>query len=126
MSARTKARTTTALTEIRVKVPTRDAARARRAIESIIALICPGRPLRDEKINDNALYSFEQVFPDSTPGGRLRGLRTREGITQRELAEKLGIQQHHVSEMEKGTRTIGLAMAKRIAKVYDIAYQVFL
>ena len=59
-------------------------------------------------------------------GSRLCILRMREGITQKELAEKLGIQQHHVSEMEKGIRKIGLAMAKRISKAYAISHRVFL
>ena len=121
MSALTKTRTTGALTEIRIRVPAADAARVRRAIESVVALVRP-----DGAIDDDAMYSFAEVFPDSTPGGRLRGLRAREGVTQRELAGKLGIQQHHVSEMEKGTRTIGIDMAKRISKAYKIAYQVFL
>ncbi len=127
MSAHTKARTTKGLTEIRLEVPAQDAARVRRAIGGMLALVGRGARLLDEDaIDDNALYAIEDVFPDSTPGRRLRGLRTREGITQQELAEKLGIQQHHVSEMEKGTRKIGLAMARRISKAYDISHLVFL
>ncbi len=82
--------------------------------------------LDDDEFDDDAVYSFEEVFPNSTPGRRLRGLRTREGITQQELADKLNIQQHQVAEMESGTRKIGLAMAKRIARAYDIYYKVFL
>jgi DNA-binding XRE family transcriptional regulator len=127
MSAHTKARTTKGLTEIRLEVPARDAARVRRAIGGMLALVGRGARMVDEnEIDDDAIYSFEEAFPDSTPGSRLRGLRTREGITQKELAEKLGIQQHHVSEMEGGTRNIGLVMAKRIAEAYDISHRVFL
>lgn len=127
MSAHTKARTTKELTEIRLEVPVRDAARVRKAISGVLALVGRGARLLDgDAIDDDALYSFEEVFPDSTPGRRLRGLRTREGITQAELSDALGIRQHHVSEMESGRRKIGLAMAKRIAKAYNISYRVFL
>jgi DNA-binding XRE family transcriptional regulator len=127
MSAHTKARTTKELTEIRLEVPARDAARVRQAIGGILALVGKGARLLDKnQIDDDAIYSFEETFPDSTPGRRLRGLRTREGITQKELADTLGIQQHHVSEMESGVRKIGLAMAKRIAKAYTISHRVFL
>jgi DNA-binding XRE family transcriptional regulator len=127
MSAHTKARTTKGLTEIRLEAPARDAARVRRAIGGVLALVGRGARLLDEdEIDDNAVYPFEEAFPDSTPGRRLRGLRTREGITQKELAEKIGIRQHHVSEMESGTRKIGLVMAKRIAKACNISHRIFL
>ena len=56
----------------------------------------------------------------------LRGLRTKEGITQKQLAERLGITQTRVSEMENGVRPISVAMAKRIAKAYGTSYKVFL
>ncbi|MDR1520025.1 MAG: helix-turn-helix transcriptional regulator [Planctomycetota bacterium] len=126
MSAHTKARTTKELTEIRLKVPARDASRVRHAIGGMLALVGRDARLLDEDVDDEAIYSFEEAFPDSTPGRRLRGLRTREGITQKELAEKLGIRQHHVSEMECGTRKIGLAMAKRMAKTYNLSHRAFL
>ena len=126
MSAHTKARTIKESTEIRLEVLTRDAARVRAAIGGVLALVGRGARILDEdEIDDNALYTLEEACPDSTPGRRLRGLRTREGITQRELAEKLGIQQHHVSEMESGTRKIGLAMARRISNAYNISHRVF-
>ncbi len=127
MSAHTKTRTINELTEIRLEVPAQAAAQVRKAIGSMLALVGRGARLLDEDaIGDDAVYSFEEVFPDSTPGRRLRGLRVREGITQKELAEKLGIQQHHVSEMEKGTRKISVAMARRISRAYDISHRVFL
>ena len=79
----------------------------------------------DMGIADNAVFSFEEAFSDSTPGRRLRGLRTREGITRQELAGALGITPQRVAEMENGTRKIGLAMARRISKVYPISHRVF-
>ena len=127
MSVHTKARTTKELTKIHLEVPARDAARVRQALGGMLALVGNGaRVLDGDEINDEALYSLEDVYPDSTPGSRLKGLRAREGITQQELAEKLDIKQHHVSEMEKGVRKIGLAMARRISAAYNISHRVFL
>jgi ribosome-binding protein aMBF1 (putative translation factor) len=59
-------------------------------------------------------------------GATLRGLRFREHLTQKVLAEKLGIKQGHVSEMEWGRRPIGKKMAHKLAKLFNISYRVFL
>ena len=127
MSERTKARTTNGSIEIRVRVPGRDAARMRSAIDCILSMTGRGkRLLGTDEFEDDKLYSFEEAFPDSTPGRRLRGLRTREGITQQELADTLGIKQSHVSGMESGARTIGIAMARRISKTYGVTHRAFL
>ena len=42
------------------------------------------------------------------------------------LAELTGIPQRHISEMENGKRPIGKEMAKRLGKVLNISYKVFL
>lgn len=59
-------------------------------------------------------------------GAALKGVRAKEGLSQNELAEKLGIPQSHVSDMEHGRRTIGKNMAKRLAKVLNVGYKTFL
>jgi len=124
MSAHTKKLTIAGLTEIRLAVPGRDASRFRKAIVTLLELLGDGAKLLNE--DGEELYTREEVFPESSPGNRLRGLRTREGLTQKEFAKRLGILQHHVSEMEKGTRTITVEMAKRFDKTFDIDYRVFL
>ncbi len=123
MLAHMKTQTTGALTEICLTVPTERAEHLCKAINSILELAQLSRPVNEE---GEELYSAKEVFPESSPGNRLRGLRTREGITQKELASALGIRQHHVSEMEKGVRSISLDMAKRIGELYNISYKVFL
>lgn len=77
-------------------------------------------------IEDESLYSFSEVFPDSHPGSRLRGLRVREDMTQKALAAQLGIKPHHISEMESGKRTISRDMAKRLVEVLGGDYRVLL
>lgn len=56
----------------------------------------------------------------------LRGLRYRDGLTQQDLAGKLGIYRHHISEMENGKRTIGKKLAKDLGKFFKIDYRFFL
>ena len=56
----------------------------------------------------------------------LRGLRKREGITQAELGELLGVEQTNISKMERGKRQIGKKIAKRIEELFDIDYRLFL
>ncbi len=60
------------------------------------------------------------------PATILRGLRYREQLTQKQLAEKLSIHQHHLSEMENGKRPIGKEMAKKLADVLHANWKMFL
>jgi DNA-binding XRE family transcriptional regulator len=66
-------------------------------------------------------YTDEQL-----PGVCLAGARGKEGVTQRELSKMTGIPQRHISEMENGKRPIGKEIAKKIGKVLNISYKVFL
>lgn len=61
-----------------------------------------------------------------TPGYYLKTFRFRADLTQKQLAEKLGIKQHHISEMEHNKRPIGKVMAKRLGKLLKYDYRVFL
>jgi len=77
--------------------------------------------------NDNDdLVTWEEAFPELGTGSVLQGARDREGLTQAELAEKIGAKPHHISEMENGKRAIGKSMAKRLAEVLNTGYKVFL
>jgi len=56
----------------------------------------------------------------------LRAARSKEDLTQMQLARLAGIPQRHLSEMEHGKRAIGKERAKRLAEVLKIDYHVFL
>jgi DNA-binding XRE family transcriptional regulator len=56
----------------------------------------------------------------------LRGLRNREGLTQAELGKTIGVEQSNISKMECGKRQIGIKIAKKLEKVFDIDYRLFL
>lgn len=62
----------------------------------------------------------------SRPGACLQGARIKEGLSQVDLADKLGISQSNLSKMELGKRPIGKAMAKRIADILNVDYHIFL
>ena len=70
--------------------------------------------------------AFSEFSDDQLPGVVLVGARHKEGLTQKQLAEKLGIPQSHISEMENSKRPIGKSMAKRLAKVLGVGYKIFL
>ena len=71
-------------------------------------------------------YSIAEVFPEYV--GReqqvaLRAYRSREGLTQKQLAELTGIPQHHISEMENGKRSIGKERARKLADAVHCDYR---
>ena len=57
------------------------------------------------------------------PGALLRGIRIRENLTQKQMAEKIQVTQSDISQMENGTRPIGKKIAKRIAEIFDVDYR---
>jgi ribosome-binding protein aMBF1 (putative translation factor) len=123
MSERMKVQTTGDFADISVRVPAAHAAKVCAVIENLLSLI-PGQ--EEATSDEDRLYTVEEVFPDMQPGVILRGARHREGLTQAQLAAKIGVKASHISEMEKGKRPIGKDMAKRLAKALHASYQVFL
>ena len=110
-------------TEINLSIPT---AKARVVFEALRGIL-PMAGLKVRRVNENGeeLFSSAEVFPDGSPAMALRGLRGKEDITQAELAERLGISQNMVSDMESGKRNISLKMAKRIAEEFKVPYKAF-
>lgn len=56
----------------------------------------------------------------------LAGLRHRDGLTQKQLGEMIGVKQSNISQMERGLRPIGKNIAKRLAKSFKTDYRIFL
>lgn len=50
---------------------------------------------------------------------RIKELRDKYRLTQREMAEKLNISVDYVSMLERGIRTPGFILAKRIADLFN-------
>ena len=90
------------------------------------------RTLKDDYgfIDVSESIPWKEAFPeyskDQLPGVCLSGARKKEGLTQKELASKIGVSQSNISEMENGKRPIGKMMAKKLAAVLNVGYRLFL
>ncbi|AGH96499.1 helix-turn-helix domain-containing protein [Pseudobdellovibrio exovorus] len=87
--------------------------------------------LKDIPRNEDDAVPAKNIFPDlddveKRPFITFRGIRAKTGLTQQELAGRLGISQTDVSKIENGKRNIGKALAKKIEKEFKIDYRRFL
>ncbi|MGK5593880.1 MAG: helix-turn-helix domain-containing protein [Parachlamydiaceae bacterium] len=82
---------------------------------------------RSKREPSNWREAAKEVF-DDVPGAalNLRGLRNREGLSQKKLGEAIGVEQSNISKMERGERQISPRIAKRLEKIFDIDYRLFL
>ena len=109
---------------INVQLPAKDAGRTAEVISHLLAF--GGQDVLWLNDEGEHLLSVEEVFPDMSPAKVLRGLRGKEELTQAEFAERIGVSQHHISEMETGKRAITIDMAKRIGEAFNVSHKVFL
>jgi ribosome-binding protein aMBF1 (putative translation factor) len=71
--------------------------------------------------------SFKGLLEKSSSGSiAIKAERTMAKLTQAQLAEKLDVPQHVVSEMENRKRSIGKNMAKKLASIFKTDYRLFL
>lgn len=56
----------------------------------------------------------------------LRGMRYREGLSQKHLAELSGVTQNEISNIENGKRTVGKKIAEKLAKALNFDYRMLL
>ena len=59
-------------------------------------------------------------FATTVFGGNIRRLRVKEGITQVQLADMLGVQQSMISNLEAGERRPSIELAFAISRVFDV------
>lgn len=123
MLAPMKTQTTGGSTKITVTVPECLAAEITAGIQQVVD---KAQKKYESSIDDDKLYSIEEVYGEITPGDCMRGLRAKEDLTQKQLAEKLGVRPHHISEMEHNRRPISVQMAKKIQSIFGIGYKTFL
>ena len=70
--------------------------------------------------------AFPPLAETERPGRMLRAARTKEALSQIQLAALTGIPQRHLSEMEQGKRVIGKERAKKLATALHVDYRVLL
>ncbi len=115
MSVAMKKPTTGNYVEVWVQIPVTKVLEAKETLASYGAIV-----------EEPESVPWEEVYPDFNGSVALRGARKREGLTQKELARLVDVNQNHISEMEHGKRPIGKDMARRLGKVLKVNYRVFL
>ena len=75
----------------------------------------------DELIDPTEMDFYKEMKASETPGGNLRFYRRLVGMTQQELAEKLGMSKHHISDMENNRRAISKKTAKELGKLFKVS-----
>lgn len=81
----------------------------------------------DKQINAVNTQWYKDIKAATTPGDYLRIYRERRGLTQTKLGEIIGgIPRQHISNMEKGRRAISLKVARKLADVFDVSFEIFL
>lgn len=87
-----------------------------RALKAYSEEIIPWRDLAKERIKASGGESAYMV----------KSAREGAGLTQAQLADKLKIPQSNISQIETGKRSVGKNLAKRLAKIFNLDYRVFL
>ncbi|MDL2226231.1 helix-turn-helix transcriptional regulator [Deltaproteobacteria bacterium OttesenSCG-928-M10] len=71
-------------------------------------------------------YTIDDLFHERKPGDALKAYRYRENLSQKQLAEMVGISVPNLSHMENGRRPVGKEMAKRLAKALNTDWRLLL
>ena len=77
----------------------------------------------ERRDNDPPRSVYEQLTQPKTEinvGSNIKSIRTAKGISQTQLAERMGCLQHEVSRWENGSRTPALRSLQKIADVLGV------
>jgi len=97
----------------------------RKTIQAILTLILSNPDIKEESIPYDEIVS-EKIKKIGKGAMALKGARAGEDITQKQLADKLNIDQAIISKIENGQVKIDNDLAKKIGKIFNINYKVFL
>ncbi len=71
--------------------------------------------LQDQMTDDSFKKEYEAIQPEMNIIRAIVDARVSQNLTQKELAEKTGINQADISKLENGTRNPSLKLLKRLA-----------
>ena len=75
----------------------------------------------DDLIDARDMDWYKDDLWTETPGDNLRFYRKLVGITQKDLADMLGMTKQHISDMERGKRSISKETAKELAYIFRVS-----
>jgi len=67
----------------------------------------------------------KEIAAGMKPGDYLRNYREAHGMTQKDLAEKIGVRVNYLSDLETGQRAISRKNAKKFAEIFKVSPGVF-
>ena len=85
------------------------------------------KTFRKESANIFETDWYREIKLKMTPGDNLRIYRKNRGLTQAKLGEMLGdVLRQHISNMERGVRSISLRMARKLAALFKVSPEKFI
>lgn len=80
---------------------------------------------KDEQMKDTAFAKeYESIQPEMDVIRAIVDARTSQNMTQKELAERTGINQADISKLENGTRNPSVNLLKRLADGMGMALKI--
>ena len=81
--------------------------------------------LKEEQMKDPAfVQEYNDIQPEMDVIRAIVNARTSQNITQKELAERTGINQADISKLENGTRNPSINLLKRLADGMGMALKI--
>ena len=78
----------------------------------------PWKKIRQQMIDEDPEFeaALEESAPEYEVARQLIQARLESGLSQKELAAKIGTRQSNISRMEGGQQNVSIAMLKKVAK----------
>ena len=94
----------------------------RKLIQSLVSEYGPDNVKieEDDMMNVEEMAWYKEEASKDTPGRALRFYRKLAGMTQPELAQKLGTTKQFVSNLENGIKPISRLMAKKLSETFNV------
>ena len=81
----------------------------------------------EEAVNVFETDWYRDIKAKMTPGDNLKIYRENRGLTQAKLGEMLGaVPRQHISNMERGARSISLKTARKLAELFKVSPEKFI
>ena len=85
------------------------------------------KDIDEEKVDIFETEWFKKIKAQITPGDNLKLYREMSRMTQEKLGEMLGgIPRQHISNMEKGIRTISIKTAHKLSQLFKVSAEKFI